>query len=228
VTHSILVIDPFLCLPGGFFRQQKLKRDGQPKLDSNGQPEFKYRQKNPSRTRNDIRYIALALAGRTIIGAQFQTSRIDAFSLGTTACSPRARPGRTKADVRTSPFRMFVSNGVLYVGAGTADQVQAYRLDANGLPESNGTPFAETNRLRNTFRNDGTVVDISGSCDWARTAHPCPESPAFCRIASRAATLIWSLATCVGPFACSPSAPLFCSLVPARAIHEIRSRAPSR
>jgi hypothetical protein len=55
---------------------------------------------------------------------------------------------------------MFVSNGVLYVGAGAADQVQAYGLDANGLPESNGTPFAETNRLRNTFPNDGTVVDI--------------------------------------------------------------------
>jgi hypothetical protein len=60
---------------------------------------------------------------------------------------------------------MFVSNGVLYVGAGASDNVQAYRLDANGLPESNGTPFAETIALRNTFPNDVTVVDISGSCD---------------------------------------------------------------
>jgi hypothetical protein len=38
-------------------------------------------------------------------------------------------------------------------------------VDANGLPESDGTPFSETNRLRNTFPNDVTVVDISGSCD---------------------------------------------------------------
>jgi len=43
--------------------------------------------------------------------------------------------------------------------------VQAYRLDANGLPESNGAPFSQTVALRNTFPNDVTVVDISGSCD---------------------------------------------------------------
>ena len=60
---------------------------------------------------------------------------------------------------------MFVSDGVLYVGAGASDNVQAYRLDANGLPESDGTPFSETVQLRNTFPNDVTVVDISGSCD---------------------------------------------------------------
>ena len=60
---------------------------------------------------------------------------------------------------------MFARSNVLYVGAGAIDQVQAYRLDANGLPESNGAPFSQTVALRNTFPNNVTVVDISGSCD---------------------------------------------------------------
>jgi hypothetical protein len=159
--------DPEFCPTGGFFRQQKFKKDGQPQVDSNNTnlPVFKYRQMNLSRTHNDIRYNALALAGRTIIGAQFQKGRIDAFNLNDDGTLPSGATRTTKADVRTSPFRMFVSNGVLYVGAGSSDNVQAYRLDANGLPESNGTPFAETNTLRNTFPNDVIVVDISGSCD---------------------------------------------------------------
>jgi hypothetical protein len=157
--------DPFLCPTGGFFREQKLKKDGTPKLDSNGQPEFKYRQKNLSRTHNDIRYNALALAGRTIIGAQFQKGRLDAFSLNADGTLPSGATRTTKADIRTSPFRMFFDNGVLYVGAGASDNVQAYRLDANDLPVSNGAPFSETVTLRNTFPNDVTVVDISGSCD---------------------------------------------------------------
>jgi len=157
--------DPFLCPTGGFFRQQKVKNDGTPKLDSKGQPEFKYRQKNLSRTHNDIRYNALALAGRTIIGAQFQKGRLDAFSLNDDGTLPSGATRTTKADIRTSPFRMFFDNGVLYVGAGASDNVQAYRLDANDLPESNGAPFSETVTLRNTFPNDVTVVDISGSCD---------------------------------------------------------------
>ena len=79
--------------------------------------------------------------------------------------APRGATRTTQANVATSRFRVFVSNGVLYVGAGASDNVQAYRLDANGLPESNGTPFATTVTLRNTFPNDVTVVDISGSCD---------------------------------------------------------------
>jgi hypothetical protein len=157
--------DPFLCPTGGFFRQQKLKNDGTPKLNSNGQPEFKYRQKNLSRTHNDIRYNALALADRTIIGAQFQKGRLDAFSLNADGSLPSGATRTTMANITTSPFRMFVSNGVLYVGAGASDNVQAYRLDANGLPESNGAPFSQTVALRNTFPNDVTVVDISGSCD---------------------------------------------------------------
>ena len=79
--------------------------------------------------------------------------------------APRGATRTTQANVATSPFRMFVSNGVLYVGAGASDNVQAYRLDANGLPESDRMPFTGIVRLRNTFPNDVTVVDISGSCD---------------------------------------------------------------
>ena len=84
------------------------------------------------------------MAGRTIIGAQFQKGRIDAFSLNDDGTLPSGATRTTKADIRTSPFRMFVSNGVLYVGAGAIDHAQAYRLDANGLPESNGAPFTQT------------------------------------------------------------------------------------
>jgi 6-phosphogluconolactonase (cycloisomerase 2 family) len=154
------------CPTGGFFQQPKLDKAGMPKIDTTTKlPEFKYRQTNLSRTQNNIRYNALALAGRTIIGAQFQKGRIDAFSLNADGTLPSGATRTTQANVATSPFRMFVSNGVLYVGAGSSDNVQAYRLDANGLPESNGTPFSETNTLRNTFPNDVIVVDISGSCD---------------------------------------------------------------
>ena len=105
------------------------------------------------------------MAGRTILGAQFQTGRIDAFALSPDGTLPSGATRTTQANVATSPFRMFVSSGVLYVGAGASDNVQAYRLDANGLPESDGTPFSETVQLRNTFPNDVTVVNISDSCD---------------------------------------------------------------
>ena len=158
---------PEFCPTGGFFSEQKFKKDGKPQLNSNNMnlPVFKYRQKNLSRTHNNLRYNALALAGRTIIGTQFQKGRIDSFSLNDDGTLPSGATRTTKADIRTSPFRMFVNNGVLYVGAGASDNVQAYRLDANDLPESNGAPFSETVTLRNTFPNDVTVVDISGSCD---------------------------------------------------------------
>ena len=79
--------------------------------------------------------------------------------------APRGATRTTQANVATSPFRMFVSDGVLYVGAGASHSVQAYRLDANDLPESDGTPLPDTVRLRNAFPSDLTVVDISGSCD---------------------------------------------------------------
>jgi len=149
--------DPATCPPGGFFTD--------PKTNKKGEVTNRFRQPRLSRTHNDIRYNALALAGRTILGAQFQKGRIDAFSLGDDGSLPSGATRTTKADIRTSPFRMFVSNGVLYVGAGAIDRAQAYRLDANGLPESNSAPFAETDKLRNTFPNEVRVVDISGSCD---------------------------------------------------------------
>jgi len=44
----------------GGLQAAEVQEQREPKLDSNGQPEFKYRQKNLSRTHNDIRYNALA------------------------------------------------------------------------------------------------------------------------------------------------------------------------
>ena len=149
--------DPAVCPTGGFFND--------PKTNNKGVSTNRFRQPRLSRTHNDIRYNALALAGRTILGAQFQKGRIDAFSLSDDGSLPSGATRITKADIRTSPFRMFVNNDVLYVGAGANDRAQAYRLDANGLPESNATPFSQTDTLRNTFPNEVRVVDISGTCD---------------------------------------------------------------
>ncbi len=149
--------DPAVCPPGGFFND--------PKTNNKGVVTNRFRQPRLSRTRNDIRYNALALAGRTILGSQFQKGRIDAFTLRDDGSLPSGATRITKANIRTSPFRMFVRNGVLYVGGGAVDRVQAYRLDANGLPESDGAPFSQTDELRNTFPNDVTLVDISGTCD---------------------------------------------------------------
>ena len=200
--------------------------DGQPSSIPTASPIFRYRQPNLSRTRNDIRYNALALAGRTIIGAQFQKGRLDAFSLRDDGTLPSGATRTTKADVRTSPFRMFFSNGVLYVGAGASDNAQAYRLDANGLPESNGTPFSETNSsgTRSPTTSSWSTFQVRATRHEPRV--PAPIRRPFRRIAIRAATLIWSHGTWVGPLAWSPSAPLCCSSVPARAIHETEKPRP--
>ena len=149
--------DPAVCPPGGFFND--------PKTNKKGVVTNRYRQPRLSRTHNNIRYNALALADRIIFGAQFQKGRIDAFALNDDGSLPSGATRITKADIRTSPFRMFVDNGVLYVGAGASDNAQAYRLDASGMFESNATPFSETTILRNTFPNEVRVVEISGSCD---------------------------------------------------------------
>jgi hypothetical protein len=149
--------DPAVCPPGGFFND--------PKTNNKGVVTNRYRQPRLSRTHNNIRYNALALADRTILGAQFQKGRIDAFSLKDDGSLPSGATRITKADIRTSPFRMFVRNDVLYVGAGAIDRVQAYRLNSDGLPDSDATPFTQTDVLRNTFPNDVIMVDISAGCE---------------------------------------------------------------
>jgi hypothetical protein len=109
----------------------------------------------------------------TILGSQFNQGRIDGYRLRDGNLLPAEPTFRTKKDFRTSPFRMFVyrplgldpaeSAGVLYVGSGAGDRVQAFQLNRDGLPRD-VNPFSQTTVLRNTFPNDVIVVDLPGSC----------------------------------------------------------------
>ena len=55
-----------------------------------------------SRTLNDIRYNAMALAGRTILGAQFQKGRIDAFQLNDDGTLPSVKIGKSRRITRAA------------------------------------------------------------------------------------------------------------------------------
>jgi hypothetical protein len=164
---------PDLCPAGGFSVDAKVNADGvctvrdrQPRLAKRG-----------GRTESDIRYNAMILAqgmtASTILGAQFLDGRIDGYRLKDDGRLPREPTRRTSGNFRTSPFHVFVyrppdvrpddSAGVLYVGAGDADRVQAYRLDRNGLPRDRN-PFSESETLSDTFPNDVTIIDLPGPC----------------------------------------------------------------
>jgi len=162
-----------LCPTGGF--------DVDAKFNDNGVCTVRNRQarlaKNGGRTQSDIRYNAMAIAQgmsfSSILGAQFLDGRIDGYRLKSDGRLPRDPTRRTKDNFRTSPFHVFLyrpsdvrpdeSAGVLYVGAGDIDRVQAYRLDRNGLPKDR-TPFSQTTALTDTFPNDVTIVDLPGPC----------------------------------------------------------------
>ena len=130
----------------------------------NGKPKFL-----GGRTRNDIRYNALVLAegakATSILGAQFLDGRIDGYRLKGDGSLPRGKTRETARNFRTSPFQMFVWNGVLYVGAGEIDRVQAYRLNDEGLPQDR-KPYAQTVQLRDTFPNAVIVAELApgGRC----------------------------------------------------------------
>lgn len=162
-----------LCPPFGFSVDAKFNDQGlctvrfrQPRLAKNG-----------GRTTSDIRYNAMTLAqgmnGSTLLGAQFLDGRIDGYRLKSDGRLPKTPTQRTRDNFRTSPFNMFVyrpsgvspanSAGVLYVGAGDINRVQAYRLFANGNLRDR-TPFSETDVLDDTFPNEVTVVDLPGPC----------------------------------------------------------------
>jgi hypothetical protein len=164
---------PDLCPSGGFSVDAKFNdkgvctaRNRQPRLAKKG-----------GRTQSDIRYNAMTVAqGMTtssVLGSQFLDGRIDGYRLKDDGRLPRNPTRRTRDNFRTSPFHLFLyrpsdlspeeSSGVLYVGAGDIDRVQAYRLDRNGLPRDK-TPFSETTALRDTFPNDVTIFDLPGPC----------------------------------------------------------------
>ena len=159
-----------LCPPGGFDVDAKFNKNGictarhrQPRLNN----------KKGGRTFNDIRYNAMALAqgsgASSILAAQFLDGRIDGYRLKDDGRLPRGTTRRTARNFRTSPFQMFFyqppasEDGVLFVGAGEIDRVQAYRLDTNGLPRD-ANPFAATERLKATFPNAVIVVEVNGTC----------------------------------------------------------------
>jgi hypothetical protein len=161
------------CPAGGFFAD--------PKNNNKGQCTDRFRQprlaKKGGRTESDIRYNVIVAAqgasATTILGSQFNQGRIDGYRLREGNLLPAEPTFRTKKDFRTSPFRMFVyrppglnpeeSAGVLYVGSGQADRVQAFQLNRDGLPRDTN-PFSQTTILTNTFPNDVIVVDLPGSC----------------------------------------------------------------
>jgi len=161
------------CPPGAFFAD--------PKVNTKGVCTNRFRQprlaKHGGRNESDIRYNQLALAqgsdATTILGAQFNQGRVDGYRLRDGNLLPKGPTFRTKDDFRTSPFRMFVyrpagldpteSAGVLYVGSGSGDRVQAFQLNREGLP-SDVNPFSQTTVLTNTFPNDVLVVDLPGTC----------------------------------------------------------------
>ena len=161
------------CPAGGFFFD--------PKVNKKGECTNRFRQphiaKNGGRTESDIRYNVIALAqgsdATTILGSQFNQGRIDGYRLRDGNLLPKGPTFRTKKDFRTSPFRMFVyrpaglnpaeSAGVLFVGSGQGDRVQAFQLNREGLPRDEN-PFSQTTVLRDTFPNDVIVVDLPGTC----------------------------------------------------------------
>jgi hypothetical protein len=161
------------CPPGAFFAD--------PKVNKKGECTNRYRQprlaKKGGRTESDIRYNELALAqgsdASTILGSQFNRGRVDGYRLRDGNLLPKGPTLRTKNDFRTSPFRMLVyrpsgldpteSAGVLYVGSGSGDRVQAFQLNREGLPRD-PNPFSQTTVLRNTFPNDVLVVELPGTC----------------------------------------------------------------
>jgi hypothetical protein len=164
---------PDLCPPGGFSVDAKENADGVCTV-RNRQPRL---AKHGGRTRSNIRYNAMVLAqgssASTILGSQFLDGRLDGYRLKSDGRLPRQPTRRTKGNFRTSPFRLFFyrpadlspaeSAGVVYVGAGDIDRVQAYRLDRNGLPKDKD-PFSQTDTLADTFPNDVTVAELPGTC----------------------------------------------------------------
>jgi hypothetical protein len=163
------------CPVGGFFASPKLNKANPPVCtDRFRQPRL---AKKGGRTESDIRYNVIVLAqganATTILGSQFNQGRIDGYRLRDGNLLPAEPTFRTKKNFRTSPFRMFVyrppsldpaeSAGVLYVGSGAGDRVQAFQLNRDGLPRD-VNPFSQTTVLRNTFPNDVIVVDLPGSC----------------------------------------------------------------
>jgi 6-phosphogluconolactonase (cycloisomerase 2 family) len=112
----------------------------------------------------NIRYQEMILAGRTILGSQFIDGRIDAYRIRDDGTVPGQPTKTTRGNVRTTPVGLAVRNDVLYVATGQWDRVQAYRLNADGVPKDRD-PFSETDALKDSFPNAVLLVDVPGACN---------------------------------------------------------------
>lgn len=127
-------------------------------------PDGNQRQRRATKTNKGIRYVALVMANRTLLMSQFVEGRIDSYRLRSDGGLPKGPTLRTGEDVRTSPVRMAVHNDVLYVAAGEADRIQAYRLFAEGQVRDR-YPFSQTDFLRGSFPNDVAIATIPDACN---------------------------------------------------------------
>jgi 6-phosphogluconolactonase (cycloisomerase 2 family) len=127
-------------------------------------PNGKQRQKRATKTKKGIRYVALVMANRTLLLSQFVDGRIDSYRLRSNNKLPKEPTEKTKEDVRTSPVRMAVHDNVLYVAAGEADRIQAYRLFDEGQTRDR-YPFSQTDFLRGSFPNDVAIATIPDACN---------------------------------------------------------------
>lgn len=127
-------------------------------------PDGNQRQKRATKTKKGIRYVALVMANRTLIMSQFVQGRIDSYKLNAQDRLPKESTEETQKDVRTSPVRMAVHDNVLYVAAGEANRIQAYRLHPDGQTRDR-YPFSQTDFIRGSFPNDVAIATIPDACN---------------------------------------------------------------
>lgn len=127
-------------------------------------PDGNQRQKRATKTKKGIRYVALVMANRTLLLSQFVDGRIDSYRLNGNDKLPKEPTEKTQEDVRTSPVRMAVHNNVLYVAAGEANRIQAYRLFDEGQTRDR-FPFSQTDFIRGSFPNDVALATIPDGCN---------------------------------------------------------------
>jgi 6-phosphogluconolactonase (cycloisomerase 2 family) len=137
-----------------------LQSDGTFGLNEKSKP----RQKAATQTRSLLRYQAMVFTGRNFLLSQFFNGRIDAYRVGDDGRLPHAPTSSTQQNVRFSPVGLAVRDGILYVGAGKFDRVQAYHLGPDGAVNDK-TPFSETAESTNSFPNAVAFAEVPGVCE---------------------------------------------------------------
>ncbi len=108
-----------------------------------------------------------------LFASAFRQGRTDRYRINDDGNLTRRRKGSTRTDLRTTPVRMTIGEfedtpgsgevrRVLYVAAGQADRVQAYRLRKRDRLRSK--PFSQTDVLKDSFPNDVAIAELTGPC----------------------------------------------------------------